>query len=354
MNNKPKNRIVYIEVIRITACLFIIFNHTNEWGYWKFSFYTPGSFRFYFHLYLSTLCKCAIPLFLMISGAVLLPKEEPISKTLKRIIKPFSAAVVFNFLYFLSSQSTGYQISFPQIIWDVLYNGQFHLWYLYLYIAFLITLPFLRKMVRGLDVKTSLYMLGLAVFIAGLQPTLELYHIPFNGYLYPAWIIDHIFMFPLAGYVIHHLISSENVRLKHLIILYVLDIICLIIGFITEKDCIIQDGGVFINEIFLNNFKLLHSFVFFLTLKVVFSRMHLGDRIMNIIGQIGACTYGIYLMHIWFLHTIRPLNHIWEQIVQTFFLGSTAGVLLVCVGVFSICGILTYLLRKIPGIRWFF
>ena len=53
-----------IELIRIIACFFVIFNHTGENGFFLFSLQNRGSVLFWIDLMISIFCKCSVPLFL--------------------------------------------------------------------------------------------------------------------------------------------------------------------------------------------------------------------------------------------------------------------------------------------------
>jgi surface polysaccharide O-acyltransferase-like enzyme len=74
-----KERKVYLDLIRILAAFCVIFNHTNDNGFFLFAAREWGSFTFWGYMFFSVFCKAAVPLFLMISGALMLSREEPAS-----------------------------------------------------------------------------------------------------------------------------------------------------------------------------------------------------------------------------------------------------------------------------------
>src|SRR5690606_15327951 len=75
------------EVIRVTACFMVIFLHVAAIGFHDF---VPGWWAS--NVYDSLLRSC-VPLFLMLTGALLLRKEEPLhdffSRRFSRIVPPF-------------------------------------------------------------------------------------------------------------------------------------------------------------------------------------------------------------------------------------------------------------------------
>ena len=69
---------LYLEIMRIIATFFVIFNHTENKGYFLFASYDPQSVRFWLYMFLSIFCKYSVFLFFMISGCLLLNKDESI------------------------------------------------------------------------------------------------------------------------------------------------------------------------------------------------------------------------------------------------------------------------------------
>lgn len=353
-NMYSKQRKIYIDVLRIIACYLVIFNHTNERGFYKYAADTVFSEKFFVHVILSTVCKVAVPIFFMISGAMLLDKEESISRTFRRIPRILAAIVIFNALYFWTDTVIGYKKSVSMIMHAMIQNNFWHLWYLYAYIAFLITLPFLRKFVKGLDLKTSVYFLTVAGITVGFVPIIEYFIENLNMSIKPMWLTANIFLFPVAGYIADKVIDIGMVKKKHLAFLWFLNIGCFIIGALSEGGLLLREPGNTSSETFLQNFCLINAFVLFLTVKFIFYRVTVNELIQRFISETGRITYGIYLLHIWILIEIPILYRFWMQWEQNCVFGSTAGVLVSCLGTFVITGLITWCLRKIPVIKWLF
>ena len=77
--SRTSPRKLHIEALRIVAALFVLFNHTGEEGFFLFAAWPATSPLCWAYLSLSILCKAAVPLFFMASGALLLTdkREEP-------------------------------------------------------------------------------------------------------------------------------------------------------------------------------------------------------------------------------------------------------------------------------------
>lgn len=349
VKNGTREREIYIDVLRIVACLMVIFNHTRLRGFMLVFSSNVNIYPWYFLC--SSLCKCAVPLFFMLSGSMLLFKEESIRQTYKRIPRIVLDLLLFSILYYLIDCYFA-KSSFNII--DVLINisktSYWHLWYLYAYIGYIITLPFLRKMVKGLDVKSSIYILSVASILMGIIPIYETFVQPLYEKLKPSWMISNIFIYPVAGYILDRIFDIKKVKPKHLIIMWISSLFCLFISGICEHHFLALHKGSTL-ETFLSNFSLIYASTIFITLKYIMTKVQFKYKLKAIIVEMGKCTLGIYLLHLIFLEKIPFLTKLWGKIEL---LRWNLGVFISCLLVFIICFVITYLLRKIPLIRKLF
>ena len=136
-----------LELMRVIACFFVIFNHTGENGFFRFSLCDSGSFRFWVYLAVSIFCKFSVPLFFMVSGALLLEREESLGRLWRhRIGKIALVLLAWSFFYYLDEVWLGWREfrlgDFAgQFLWG---NWNLSFWYLYAYLAMLMTLPLNR------------------------------------------------------------------------------------------------------------------------------------------------------------------------------------------------------------------
>lgn len=350
-----KKRSEYIEILRVIACLMVIFNHSNERGFGRYSNISIGIFPYAWNMLCSLMCKSAVPIFFMISGAMLLNKDESIRRTLKRIPKILIDLILFSLIYFgLDARLYGNKFVFKDILQTMLTSNYWHLWYLYSYIALILTLPFLRKVVRGLDIKDFSYIFVLAVIIKGTIPIVQYFGIGMNinWNLVPAWIASDILIYPVTGYMIAHVVDSKNIKPVQITSLWILNIICILISETCEYFFLLREPETkYADEMFLVNFSLVNATILFLSIKIIFESKNLGRMTSKVIIESGKCTFGIYLLHIFLLWKIPYFYNVWiklERIFQYF------GIFISCTLVFVITGIIVYFLRKIPGIRRLF
>ena len=93
-----RNKKLYLELMRIVACFFVIVNHTMSYVFWD---YVPGGKTWCVSVFSFFLSKFSVPVFLMISGVVLLGKEDNCKKTMNRIKKTIIILVCASIIYYI-------------------------------------------------------------------------------------------------------------------------------------------------------------------------------------------------------------------------------------------------------------
>ena len=130
-------------MLRILAAFFVIVNHTNS-SIFLSTEPSPVWFASISYFFTS---KIAVPVFVMIMGALLLDKEDNLKKYLSRILRIVAATAIFTVIMHLVS---GGGLSAKAIINQVLASSHTPYWYLYMYIGLLIILPVMQKMAKAM------------------------------------------------------------------------------------------------------------------------------------------------------------------------------------------------------------
>ena len=151
-----KTRIIYLDIIKILAILLVIFNHSH--------FYITNNTLFEngLHITLFDFCKIAVPLFIMVSGALLLGKEtsykDIFCKRIWRVLVPLIiVTAIFSLMYGDNIKDFIYYLFFG---YNDNYNP-YHLWYLYMLIVLYLMVPFIQKMIQ--EFKDNDYKYFLAI-----------------------------------------------------------------------------------------------------------------------------------------------------------------------------------------------
>lgn len=294
------NRKLHIEFLRILAIFFVIFNHTGPDGYRLYTTTISDGFtiKYIFYASLSVFCKIAVPLFFMISGALLLKKEETYQDLFqKRVSRIVLVLILISSFYYISI-SLDYHIfafSITEFLTLFSYRVITPLWYLYAYLGFLLCLPFLRKIALNMQEKDFHYLfivmliLGLVrLVIAGTTS------IWFNSDTM-GFLLDNIFYYPIMGYYIENKLDMKKISIKT-IGLSTISTLLFALFDVLFNYLLIKNTGDLSTQAFLGDFSLIIAVnIYFLT-KYIFEKIDVPRQIAKIIISVGSCTFGMYLL----------------------------------------------------------
>ncbi|EOS75414.1 MAG: acyltransferase family protein [Lachnospiraceae bacterium] len=177
----------------------VIYNHTRELGFTLYQ-YTSDTCSYYMSVLMIPVCKTAVPVFLMISGATLLGKTEDYRHLFSRRIGRYVGIVLFwGILQYFRYVRTGKaELSVSGWWSDIYSNPRLETyWYLYLYLGFLLLLPLLRKAVSGMREQDYRYLLGLSC-ISSILTMLGYFSGCFINN--SVFLMPSVFLYPLLGY----------------------------------------------------------------------------------------------------------------------------------------------------------
>ena len=343
-SREDRQRTLCFEAMRIVAAFFVIFNHTGDAGYKLFASCAPGSLRYWAYMAISVFCKFAVPLFFMISGALMLGRDEPIRALWKRRIPRILAALAaVSLAHMLLGALTSGNFSIAGYF-TALYSDGAHgsLWYLYVYLVYLVALPFLRAMVKSLNREHYLYLIAIALIYSGLRPMAE--YLLWQGrhalheYVRGAmWLPLSGVLYPLVGYFLHTGVSEESLP-RRLAQLWPLNLLAIALTCAMTAYQARVTGEAF-GEDFFNCFVLVNAATVFLTVKWACARVQFGRHMRFVILSMGASTFHIYLLHM----LILPLGIVKRLAQACVRLGLDAMTVAFaqCAGVFLVCYLLS-------------
>lgn len=342
-NNKERK--TYLEVLRVIACIFVLCIHTAVAG--EYEKQEAGSMDYFFYLFISVFIRCAVPLFFMISGVTLLEKKESLIYVWKkRIWKIFVALIGASFFYYLCDVYIGKEQFDITRFFIVFFNEGWVVpfWFLYAYIGFLMVLPLIRILAQNLDKRKFEYLVVLFFIFETLIPFLSLFssYVKFNSYIGISGLASIVIIYPLLGYYI-----EKHINMKSKIYLLPLWIINMLLLFsVTYNTMALGDGSVDGSYSIAVN-----AVSIFITTKVLFDKNK--ENLWNkILCTIGACTFGIYLLHPMLLERIRLLNKIWMAIQNNLsWINVMIMDFLYVIWIFTIGFLIVYVLKKLPIIK---
>jgi len=336
---KKNNRVLYLDVLNILACLSVVILHHNGIVHvyspiraWKTS------------LFFEVICYWAVPVFLMITGANLLNyRKKYDTKTFfkKRAIKiiiPFIFWAMFMLVWknILGELDVAWNIK--NIINMILNNREESIYYfIFMISGIYLTLPVLSKFANKNDKKILWYIVILLFITKSCLPILfEFIDINYNNYL--SLLFDGHLIFVILGYLLSELKLSKKTK----IIIYVLGILsCFfryIVTFILSTKAGILNSIMFDYVQFHSVFLAVAVFVFIKEIKwdIIFK----SNKTTKIISKLSGCSFGIYLIHMIVMYYVRIIFNIDIYSIYWRTLGSVL--------TYFISLIIVYTLKKIP------
>ena len=312
---KEKKRYFGIDLIRVIACYFVIVTHAGETYYIGgegFSEYTKTKKSIWGGISNSLVRSC-VPLFVMISGYLLLPMKSDyitfLKKRFTRIFFPFFLFCIFYDIYYCIKGDFGLKqmfINIPKIF--INYGTEVgHLWYIYMAMGIYLFIPIISPWIKTAKKEHFYY------YFAIWSISLFNHYIHFiydevwgesywnNTSLFQSFIGD--FGYAVLGAFIKLHLKEYNLYITG-IILYVIGSVITMLGFIlqrnTAKDC--KEIEMTLNYNTIN--VAMSSFGIFLLLR----KIEIKNKIVClIINDIALKSYGMYLIHIFFLTLFRSV-----------------------------------------------
>lgn len=334
----------YLDILRISAIFGVVLIHAASHHY---NFYAQLSAAQWLpHDVYHSIARWCVAVFFMMSGALLIPKQESAkSFFLKRysrllIVFLFWQVFYFWFLNHFPDLSTGYG-------WYRFFFEQagYHLWFMNAILQVYLLIPIFQHLATKMSKDLLLYTIAVWLIpTAGLRLFEVLTGVGVTGYHLPARYLLDYGGFLLLGYYI-----DQHVKLKRSWNwpLAGVAIVCAVM--ITWLKWLWR-GAV---HSFADNNLGVHMIIFgvaiFLWCKNQeehFQKFFSHPKIARIIKSLSECSFGIYLLHLivltWFQKN-SYLNGSWPN--------GWLGVPMITVAIFVICWLTTALLRKIPLLK---
>lgn len=254
------------------------------------------------------MARVSVPIFFMISGALLIPKKHPKEKYLNRIKKMVIVLVIWTLTYLI------WQYFFldikPNNIFALLFNPErAHLWFMYAIIAIYIALPFISKMAKNLTKKEEDLFIILWLFFNGICYVIKLiigtsvtYNVPIisGTYYLGYFLIGHIIYKRYQNYK-----EKGNLKNYNKLLLFtftVSNIVILVITLIMS-----EVTGTYYKRFFtyINVFTALNSLAVFIY--ILINLKPLNSSINAFINKVAPYSLGIYLVHGIFLDILKEV-----------------------------------------------
>lgn len=306
MNQKEGELSLPVDLIRTFAMVLVILLHAATEPVQIADLMSPEGVTLWWttNIY-DSLARPAVPLFVMLSGALLLQPAklgEPLSvffkKRLNRIALPFLfwGVAYFAWRFFVYGEA----LSADSILQGVLTGPYVHFWFFYLLVGLYLITPVLRVVVAYIDRKTFRFLLILWFLGTAIVPLLSL----FSGYR----LNSNVFL--LTGWVGYFLLGAYSLKVRvRSAVLYALLVLGLT-GTIIGTYLVVGTIGERVSYFFHDAYSLSMigaSVALFLLLATVPSneleeRFPRGSRVLRLISE---NTIPIYLFHVMVLEALQ-------------------------------------------------
>src|SRR6266571_1356905 len=197
-----KMRSTSADIIRILAVFFVVFSHSTD----RFVLYTTlkGSFAWNVIYYLNTLSRVAVPLFIILSGYLILQKEKThniksfFKRRFSRILLPF---IVWLGIYYGWTAYWDQRQLTPDFILQTLWHADlWHLYFLVIILELYLLAPTLVNFMERKNRKNHIILFWSLIAIGIASSLLIIFHIDARR-TFITMFIPYIGIFYAGGYL---------------------------------------------------------------------------------------------------------------------------------------------------------
>lgn len=331
-----KSKIVYYDYLRVIAVLAVIMIHVSAEYLNKFD----NNYNWYLNNFMNCLAHAwPVPLFVTISGSLLLGNQNFTIKTMVMKYLPRIIIALVFWHYFYAFYTNGFTID--NFIFStkalLLGNSYSHLWYLYLLVGLYLLTPILSKLAHSLSKNEFLYLLilgfGLSVFIPYggrlLNIDLEKFILP-----YEVLIFNRFIFYYLLGYYLKKYVSIKNTKwlVLSIVLLIITSFYSLYASYVKEFP-LSYCGTDSIVSICL----VVTIFCFF--------KEKWNSKSEGIISILGDLSFGIYLIHFFVEKLLLKLD------INAYLINAVVGNLFTTFIIFEISAVICYGISRIPYVK---
>jgi surface polysaccharide O-acyltransferase-like enzyme len=334
-NQTHTSHLRWVDLVRVLGSILVVMAHLNY-------VQVRGSYPVDFYYAFS---RIAVPLFFLLSGFLLLQKQEPLGVFFrKRALKVFIPFVIWSLFYmWTGNQFADFGSSWLGIIWKTIAAimrspRAGHLWFFYSLIGLYLATPVLRLFIAKATDRDLLYFIG--VWIIAVPVTLF-----FDLYTKLKIGIEWNFFTGYIGYFVlgYYLGKREYSRNQIFFVagLFLLSVFATFAGIHITKQI---DPYIDYFERYLS----LDVIVMSATGFILLSRVPIGDRLQKFLEPQSRASFGVYLIHVMILGWMMANPPFYALYAST--MDWLVVPLLTVVGyIFSF--VIVFVMQKIPVVR---
>lgn len=347
--NAPE-REIYPDVLRIIAIIAVIFVHSCAPGF--VDRFPYNSTEYLACCSYGAAARFCVPVFIMVSGMFLLkPTADYSLKKLysKKILRLSVAYLIWSVVYiialagalFLTQRDALSQMDRSAML-DLFGKSQVTLWFMFIIIGLYVLTPILRWIAKNEDIMNYFMILGMIfVFFRNL-----IVYIPGIG-LDICFVVDRFDVKLVAGFSTYFLLgywlANHELSKKTRAAVYVLGIVSV---FATIAGNLLlsaarKETGEWLFDYLLPT-TMLTSAAVFVFCKQAFSGKNPSPSVRKLISQAGRFSFGIYFVHVLFLHGFPAIG------IQHFFIHPILSIPIMVALIFIPSHCAVWIIDKVP------
>lgn len=312
------NRIVFLDYLRVISCFLVLMVHSSE------TFYGPegnlilsADHRLWIGIW-DGMSRISVPLFMICSAYLLLPMSEGQSWSefyKRRFLRVVPPMIVFMVLYAIVPAISG-SMSWADALRMLAYiplnfpANAGHLWFMYPLLGMYLMIPILSPWVRKATEKQERFVLILWL-ITTCMPYLNRWVGDIWG---QCWWNQYDMLYNFAGYPGYFLLAHyirEHIHWNRSKRIWV-GTVCLIVGLVTTFLSFylqaIPGSNITFTDLEIGwCFCTLNCVVFTFGAFMLFTCIEQPTMGYKLVLDISKMSYGMYLMHIFFIYALAPM-----------------------------------------------
>lgn len=358
-----KERVVFLDWLRVIACFLVIMTHCNEMFYLggeEIRTQISSATDAFWTTFFISLCRCCVPLFVLASSYLLFPLEYD-TRTFfrKRAIRIVIPATLWLVIYciFCGNPAGDFRqlpFNFPMCA--------AHIWFCYMIVGLYLLMPLLSPWAEKAGKKELQIFLGIWLFTT-LIPAFRQFNMDING-SWAFWGEQNWTEFGTFYYVsgyIGYLVLGLYFR-KYVgelswrrTLLFALPLFAAgfaisaawFYGHMPKTFPVDDPNETAVHMEVMHRYCSISVVMMTVAAFLVIRKVRSSGRLYrHVVLPVSKASYGLYLMHIL---TLAPLFSFWQGIIGTAgFWATPATVVCTAISVFAVCALISVLLQKIP------
>lgn len=352
---KIQNRAVHFDLVRFMATYAVVQLHVaTPWLWRELDVNSPFWITC---LFFDVFGRSGVPVFLMISGALLLGKQESYPSFFKKRFTRVLVPLVFWTIVYEIKIALNHHYETGDVTWQNIYSilkNPFtgpvydHLWFLYMIVGMYLITPFLRRVIPVLTKSDLYYLFGLWIFSNVILPLVYNYTSLRLGLNIPV-VTAYLGFYVVGYYLMQYKFNPKQIKIAWIIFVgsYLLNIFIVWLDSSTHGEVVPfylshHRPGIFIQS--LAAFILLEYYAM-----KAFTRY--SEKKFKRLAFLGSTTFGIYLVHPLFIELFEGL---FMEKYQEFIRIAPILVIPVVAVIITACSMLVvFIMQKTPLLKKF-